>query len=139
MDDMTPAVSPAMVAYQRRLEGYVRSLVSELTNYMQEGFLSGTPSLIETLKGVASEGLIETPTVEMRIQGSYTRTFTFDTEIDVPIWFIGQAVENRGNTWLSREVQDFIKENLTDEIIEAADDEWDCSTSDLDIDELKLK
>lgn len=124
--EVREALYPNVSYWQSQLkarEEQIGVLGNYLGNLMEEGMIEGTEELLTLMSKLYTDDLIELKKVTVKVTGTMTRTFTVDTEIEVAPWHVHSTAH--------------IERYYEDEIVEATDDDYDCSTE-LDIESVEL-
>lgn len=110
-------------AYQaERYRTYISDLAGYIYSIMDEGLIEGNTEIHLLLEDLDARRIVTAPKVTVRVEGTMTRTFNIDTEIEVMPWHAQD--------------ESYIESHYEDEIIEATDGDYDCSTE-LDIDSVE--
>lgn len=124
--EVRDALYPNVNYWQSQLkarEEQITELGNYLGNLMEEGMIEGTEDLLVLMNELDNQGLIRTPKVRVHVTGTMTREFTVDCDIEVAPWHVNSPMH--------------IERYYESEIVEATDDDYDCSTS-LDIESVEL-
>jgi hypothetical protein len=105
-----------------RYSTYIKDLASYIYSIMDEGLIEGNTEIHTLLEILDDKRIAKAPKVKVRVEGTMTRTFTIDTEIEVLPWHAKSTAH--------------IEAYYEDEIVSATDDDYDCSTE-IDIDSVE--
>lgn len=123
--EVREALFPNVAYWQsevRNREESIRELGNYLGNCIQEGLIDGTEELLALMSRLNNAGLIDMKTVTVKVTGTMVREYAVDCEIEVAAWHVGKP--------------ELVERYYSDEIIEATDEDYDCSTN-LDIDSVE--
>lgn len=105
-----------------RYKTYISDLAGYIYSIMEEGLIEGNTEIHLLLENLDTRRIVPAPKVTVRVEGTMTRTFTIDTEIEVFPWHANSTAH--------------IERYYEDEIVAATDDDYDASTE-IDIDSVE--
>jgi hypothetical protein len=105
-----------------RYRTYVQDLAGYIYSIMEEGLIEGNTEIHTLLELLDDKRIVKAPKVTVHVEGTMTRTFTIDTDIEVLPWHAKSTAH--------------IETYYEEEIVSATDDDYDCSTE-IDIDSVE--